>query len=476
MTDLRPYQQQALDEIRAHYASGIKRVLLHASVGSGKTVVFSEVLKGVIAKGRRAVVIIRGKDLIDQTSQRLFRENVPHGCLQGTHWNRNDNAPVQICSVDTLYRRKIAPKADLVVIDEAQYANSESFLWVIAQYPNAYFLPVSATPHHKKGFRHIADVVVHPISTAELMDQGYLSRPRYFAPTTLDLTTVKIDSSTKDYNVAQAAEVLLGSTIYGDVVSQYKAMSNDRPAICFALNIEHSKILRDRFIAAGVPAVHVEADTSRSDRDDAIARLKSGEIKVICNVGILCVGVDIPFLETVILARPTKSYNLYIQQIGRGSRVTDTKNTFLILDHTNNIHEHGFLENEKPCDLEAEEKKVKEVKERIVTCMNCYGTFAYRFEDGNNCPLCGESCKREREAVESKIKEEEAAVLKELSVKEFATKWQEVLLFIERAVKNRNKCGMVYHLTKDKFGEDYAKSVWRATKKEFHRRTQSASG
>ncbi len=191
--ELRPYQEEALNQVRKHYAKGTKKVLIQAPTGAGKTLMFCEILKGVIAKKNKAIVIVRGKDLVDQCSKRLFRENVPHGCLQGNHWNQNLTAPIQICSIDTLRRRKLRPDADLIVIDECHYAGSVSFKWFLAQYPDAYLLPVSATPHIKTGLRHIADEVVYSISIQDLMLQGYLSKPSYYAPTDIDLSKVRID-------------------------------------------------------------------------------------------------------------------------------------------------------------------------------------------------------------------------------------------------------------------------------------------
>jgi DNA repair protein RadD len=475
MTTLRPYQQLALDEIRRHYMEGRKRVLLQLSTGGGKTVVFSEILKGVASKGKRAIMVVRGKNLIDQTSQRLFREKVPHGCYQGNHWNYQPSALIQICSVDTLYRRKVCPPADLIVIDECHLSRSPSFEWVIAQYPDAFFLPVSATPHHPKGMRHIADEVVYPISINDLMEQGYLSRPRYFVPTKVDMSSVSIDRSTSDYNVAEAAAALAGSTIYGDILSQYKKLCAGKSAVVFAINIDHSKMIRDMFIKEGIPAVHVEADTCDEERAAAIEDLKYGRVKVITNVGILTTGVDIPFLQAVILARPTKSYNLYVQMCGRGTRVTDAKNEFLLLDHTNNITEHGFIEHEKLCNLDPIEKRKKTQEVNlIITCMSCYATVEYSPEMKDTCPLCGGSLKQSKEKIAKAMAEQVAAELREIQAKDLDVKWTRVLRRIERTILKKHKPGSVFHWTKENFSEEYAKEIWPRVKKEFSRRNYTA--
>jgi len=471
MTTLRDYQQKALDEIRSHYAKGEKRVLLHLATGGGKTIVFSEVLKGVISKGKKAIMVVRGKDLIEQTSQRLMREGVPHGCLQANHWNYNPTAPIQICSVDTLFRRKLKPEANLVVIDECHLSRSPSFEWVISQYPDAFFLPVSATPHHKKGLRHIADIVVYPITIKDLIEQRYLSRPRYFMPTKIDLSSVSIDRTTSDYNIEETAAALVGSTVYGDIISQYKKLCHGKSAVAFAVNIEHSKIIVEMFLAEGISAEHVEANTPAEHRASVISRLKSGETKVVSNVGILTTGVDLPFLEVVILARPTKSYNLYIQACGRGTRVTDTKSEFLILDHTNNISEHGFIEDEKLCSLDPIGKKVKKhLGPIIVTCMNCYGTFEYEKEMKNDCPLCGHSMKAEHSKAKKILAERVEAELIEVSARAIDLKWTKILRKIDSVISHGYKKGSVYYWCKDNFGQEYANEISKRVEKEFKSR------
>jgi hypothetical protein len=115
---LRPYQEKALDEIRAHYGNGVKKVLLKLATGGGKTLCFCTILKSVHAKGLKGIMVVRGKALVDQASDRLSRENVPHGVHMANHWRRMPDEPIQVCSVDTLFRRKIVPKAHLVVVDE----------------------------------------------------------------------------------------------------------------------------------------------------------------------------------------------------------------------------------------------------------------------------------------------------------------------------------------------------------------------
>ena len=127
MFELRPYQTNALNKIRSEYAQDNKKVLLHLATGAGKTVIFCEVLKGAHLKGKSAIMIVRGRKLVDQAHKRLAKYNVPHGVLMAGHKLFKPNEAIQICSIDTLISRKLKPKADIIVIDETHLATSDGY-------------------------------------------------------------------------------------------------------------------------------------------------------------------------------------------------------------------------------------------------------------------------------------------------------------------------------------------------------------
>lgn len=457
---LRPYQSKALDEIRRHYSRGVKKVLLWLPTGAGKTLCFCRILKSAYEKGSRAIMVVSGSALVDQASKRLDREGVPHGVMQANHWRNRPDELIQICSIHTLYRRKIVPDAALIVIDEAHLAASPSFKWLIEHYPDAYFLPVTATPYVKNGMRHIADEIVHPITMKELIESGYLVPPKYFAPSRVDLSGVKIDKKTNDYVQAQLAEAVSSANILGDIIGAYKKMAKGRPAICFAVSIEHSLSLKDNFIASGIRAEHIEANTPMDERQRHIDRLEKGELDIICNVGCLTTGVDIPSVSCIILARPTKSYNLYIQMLGRGTRTHQGKDNFIVLDHVNNILEHGFIEIENDVDLDG--AKPREKKESIIICAQCFHAFP-RLE--YDCPACGyDNAPEEREIAKKKLEENKAYEMREMVASETQKIINFVDEYIEIANQNKYKPGWVFYKVKNKYGETIAKAYWKKIK------------
>lgn len=377
----RPYQQQSIDEIKNEFKKGNKKVLLWLATGGGKTFIFSRMVKEAAARGKRAIIVVRGRKLVDQASQRLFREHVPHGVLMAGHWNYRPQLPIQVCSIDTLIARGLKPEADLIILDEAHLATSEGYKQFLAQY-DTFVVAVTATPYVDKGLRHVADAIVHPIKMLGLIELGYLVPFRYFAPAEPDLSDVKVSSSTKDYVSDQLEQAMVAGQLTGKIIDHWIKIANGLPTICFAVNVHHSKLLVEKFRAAGVAAEHCDADVPDAERNEIIKRVESGETKVVCNVGIFCTGVDIPSLGAIIMARPTKSKNLYIQQAGRGTRIFPGKENCILLDHAGNINRHGLPTDEPDVDLDGREEK-KHVKESKI-CKNCFAVYR-----ASKCPECG---------------------------------------------------------------------------------------
>ena len=391
--------------------------------------------------------------------------------------------PIQICSIDTLYRRRMTPDAELIVIDEAHLATSEGYRWFVNAYPEAFFLPVSATPHSKRGFRHIADEVVHPISMKDLILHGFLVSPIYYVPSKPDLAAVEIDKKTHDYKQDQLEKVMKSTVIYGHIINSWKRLGENRSTLCFAVSIEHSKELCESFNKAGIPAEHIEADTPLAERHELIKNLETGKLKVLCNVGTLTTGVDIPSLGCIVLARPTKSYNLYIQMLGRGTRICEGKENFIVLDHASNLIEHGFIEEERKCYLDGSPSKPQE--NSVIHCSRCWHAWnpIEQFRQLNPALekigrdyICramfnGELCLNDMtpakvpitfERVVHEIKQAEMIQIKDdLEIKKMqARSYAERKAEIAR--RKGYKAGWVYYQLRDKYGDEIAEGIWKS--------------
>lgn len=443
---LRPYQADAKAQTREHFRQGKRKVLLHLATGGGKTVIFSDIMKDVVAAGKRPLMVVRGRKLVDQASQRLSAEGVYHGVMMAGHWNYQPIAPAQVCSIDTLISRGLTPPADLIVIDEAHMAISKGYHDWLSNYPKAYILAVSATPFVQTSLRHIADVVVKPITVQELVNQGFLVAPRYFSPSVPDLSNVKISRTTKDYDQVELADAMDSKNLVGDIVTHWKNIGENRPTICFASSVQHSKNIVQQFNERGISAEHCEANTSDNERKEILKRLETGSTKIVSNVGILCVGADMPYVSCIIMARPTKSYNLYIQQAGRGTRKCAGKDNFILLDHAGNTLRHGFINEERDVDLDGTEVKLEKTPR---VCSSCFAVYY-----GFSCS-CGFSKDESIEQGRDKITLD--GELEEINVMPIkAMILRDIELFKEIRKKRGYKPGWEFHQVKDKWGERIA--------------------
>lgn len=342
---------------------------------------------------KRAIIVVRGRKLVDQASKRLNAEEVPHGVFMASHPHYYPERSIQVCSIDTIRSRKVYPKADLVIIDEADQATSPDYHELAAHYEGARFLCVTATPYGSKSLTHVAQKIIHPITVREIIEQGYLVDAKYYAPATPDLKNVRIKGG--EYNEKDLEEVMGKSEIVGDVVSCWKKYSPGLPTLVFCVSIAHAQLLCEEFKRVDVRAKVLSAKDPDFIREAVIEELKTGDTEVILNVGIFGRGVDIPWLKTVVLARPTMSLNLHLQQLGRGSRLWEGKDHFLVLDHAGNVLRHGFMDEEHPVDLNGSKKKFKDT-EPVHTCEECFGIYRKK-QHPNQCPYCGfEEEKKER--------------------------------------------------------------------------------
>ena len=128
----------------------------------------------------------------------------------------------------------------------------------------------------------------------------------------------------------------------GDIVDTWLKRGEGRPTFCFCVNRRHAQHVAERFVEAGVAAEYMDGATSREDREAIFDRFRSGETRIICNVGVLTTGIDLD-VRCIILARPTKSRILFVQTIGRGLRTAEGKDHLLILDHAGNHLRLGMV-------------------------------------------------------------------------------------------------------------------------------------
>ena len=160
--------------------------------------------------------------------------------------------------------------------------------------------------------------------------------------------------------------------VIGSAVDAYERHCAGKRAIFFGVDVKHSEMAAQRFREAGHVAVHLDGNTPRDERARIIKALGTGEIKIVCNCGLISEGANVPAVEAVLLARPTQSFALYLQQVGRALRIAPGKERAIILDLVGNIGRHGLPDAPREWSLGAKSRKQRLVKPRRPrTCEAC---------------------------------------------------------------------------------------------------------
>jgi DNA repair protein RadD len=385
-SSLYPHQQLAVELVRNSLGTGHKRPVLQAPTGFGKTVVAAAIVEKALAKGKRVIFTVPKLSLIDQTVERFSEEGIRAiGVVQGYHPDTDAAQPVQVCSIQTLRRRKL-PEADLVLIDEAHEVHDFHREWMEKpEWKNIPFVGLTATPW-TRGLGKLYDDLLMPTTTTELIQKKFLAPFRVFAPSHPDLAGVKTVAG--DYHEGQLSEVMSKKELTADVVKTWLEKGEDRPTLAFCVDLAHARKLQEQFEASGVACGYVDAFTSRAQRGEIATRFRNRLLQVVCSVGTLTTGIDWD-VRCIILARPTKSEILYVQIIGRGLRTGVGKDHCLILDHSDTTLKLGFVTDIHHVELDdgkpnrsaktsvAEEKKPRE-------CPSCKV-----LKNTHVCPSCG---------------------------------------------------------------------------------------
>jgi superfamily II DNA or RNA helicase len=386
--DLRPYQQAAVDGVRDSFRAGRRRPLLVAPTGSGKTVIFSYVTASAAAKGNRTLILVHRAELLEQCHRSLESMDVPHGLI-ASGLTPDRSQLTQIASVQTLVRkfdRVVAP--DLIVIDEAHHATAGAWASVLAQYPNARVLGVTATPQRLdgKGLGQVFDDLIRGPEVTKLIDEGYLCKPVYYAPKTVDLTGVHMVAG--DYNRAEVAERMDRPTITGDAVIHYRKYAEGQPCIVFCTGIKHAEHVAQAFNASGYRFKVIDGTLAKEERARRVLDLSSGALQGLVSVDIVSEGFDLPCVSTAILLRPTASLSLHLQQIGRVLRPSPGKPRAVILDHVGNCRRHGLAEEVRDWSLDGIRKRGKRgPQDDVADTRQCPECFAVH-TPSPQCPQC----------------------------------------------------------------------------------------
>lgn len=395
---LRPYQLDAVEGLRDGLREGLKRQILCAPTGAGKTVLAAHLLKQADSLDNYALFLVDRVALVNQTSETLDEYGVNHGIVQGINrrWAPREN--VQVCSVQTLARRKLPRAPKLIIYDEAhcQYAATLKF---IADHPDAVAVGLTATPF-TAGMADHWEGMVNVTTTRKLITDGFLMEPKIYIARSPDESEYGRNKF-GEFSDEDAASA--GIKIVGDVVAEWIAKTTEHfggPAktIVFSPTVEHGRELCAAFSAAGFNFQQISyLDRDDNERAEKIAEFRRPDslIHGLVSCGVLTKGFDVPDVLVGISCKPyRKSLSSHIQEIGRIMRTHPDKTKCLWLDHCGNFqrfavdmydvwdHGAGELSSATKRDSVAREREVK--TREPLKCAECGGGMR-----GNTCTACG---------------------------------------------------------------------------------------
>lgn len=410
---LRPYQERSAADIRNAFLQGIRGVLLRSPTGSGKTVTFSYITKGAVARGNRSLILAHRDFLINQASEKLSGYGVGHGIIMGGY-SPTPHAMAQVGSVQTLIRRLGKYPRDyfrLVIVDEAHLSCARTYLEIIDHFNEARILGVTGTPARLdgKGLGTGAggrfDHMIESVTTRELIDDGYAVQPIVFAPLER-LNLSQVPKSKGDFEKGALSRVMNTRVITGNAIDHYREHAMHVPTATWCVDVEHARQTCAEFNAAGIKSVMLHGKSTDDERTDALNRVSDGTIYNITFCQLLVEGVDCPALGCIIGLRPTESLPAYLQTLGRmfrpiyagGFDLETREGRFAamdagpkgrkcyFLDCSGLTFRHGFADEDRDWDLMGVPKKKSESSVvAIRQCPKCWNVFP----PAPICPNCG---------------------------------------------------------------------------------------
>lgn len=374
MFKLYDYQIKLVERSRDAYKHGYKAPCIVSPCGSGKSVVIAEIARMTAANRKNILFLVHRRELVDQIRNTFIA-------------NKVDLNFVRFGMVQTIVKRldKIE-RPSLIITDESHHALAKTYKKIYEYFPDVLRLSFTATPVRLNGdgLGAVNDVLIEEVNAKWLIEHGFLSPYKYFAPKLINENYLKLNRLHEFSNAS--INNSMRSVIYGDVIAHYQKLAPGEKAIVYCHNIDASKKIESEFNQAGIKTAHIDAKTHKKERDEIINKFRSNEIQILTNVDLIGEGFDVPDCSTVIMLRPTQSLSLFIQQSMRGMRYRPGK-TSIIIDHVNNIQRFGLPDDEREWTLDGLKKKRQEPGNvHIKQCNNCFAVYTV---NKKKCPECG---------------------------------------------------------------------------------------
>lgn len=400
MLTLRPYQQAAITAIYGYFQTHTGNPLVVIPTAGGKSLVMAYFIEGVLKAwpDQRILIVTHVRELIAQNHAEMIGlwPDAPAGIYSAGLGKREAQARVLFAGIQSIHRRAAEiGHTDLVLIDEAHLIPGKSstmyrrFLDALKEInPALKVIGLTATPFRldcgmlHEGQNALFTDIAYEAPVRELIDAGYLSPLVSKQPATrLDVS--RVGTRAGDFIASDLAAAVDQDAITRAAVAEIIEHGRDRKSwLAFCSGVEHARHVAEEFDRQGISCRTIFGDTPKDERDAILAAFKRGEIRALASMGVLTTGFNAPGVDLIALLRPTQSAGLYVQMVGRGTRLAPGKENCLVLDFAGNVRRHGpidLVRPKRPGDGGGGEAPTK-------ACPDCDSIIAL---SSMECPDCG---------------------------------------------------------------------------------------
>mgnify|MGYP002621315359 FL=1 len=360
---LRPYQRAAVDALYDYFAGNTGNPLVVMPTGTGKSLCIAGFIREAIAAyaDTRVLVLTHQRELISQNFQALLRAwpEAPAGIYSAGLSRRDIRAQILFAGIQSIHRHaEKVQRCDLVLIDEAHLlgrSDSSMYRAFLAGLNeiNAGLLKVvgfTATPYrldsgllHEGKDRLFTDIA-YEVPLLEMVQQGYLC-PVVPKQTTTQLDVAGVGTRGGEFIARELEAAVDRDEVTRAAVAEIVEHGAGRGSwLVFCSGVAHARHVRDAIRERGIAAETVTGDTPAAERDAILTAFKAGRLRCVTNANVLTTGFDAPGTDLIALLRPTKSVGLYVQMVGRGTRLAEGKDDCLVLDFAGNTARHGPID------------------------------------------------------------------------------------------------------------------------------------
>lgn len=384
---LRPYQREAIDAIYGYFSAKDGNPLIVLPTGTGKSLVLAAFIREAIEAypETRVLVLTHVKELIQQDFQALIRfwPEAPAGIYSAGLSRRDLHSQVVFAGIQSIQKHAArVQRCDLVLIDEAHLVSrdeSSMYRRFLAELNaiNAGLLKVvglTASPYRmdsgmlNEGKDRIFTDIAYEVPVLKMIQEGYLS-PVVPKQTGTQLDVAGVGSRGGEFIAKELEAAVDRDEVTEAAVLEMVEHGKERGSwLVFCAGVKHAEHLRDAIRRHGVSAETVTGDTPAPERARILEDYKAGRLRCVTNANVLTTGFDAPGTDLVALLRPTKSVGLYVQMVGRGTRLAPGKDDCLVLDFAGNTARHGPIDT---VDGRRKEKGEEPGAAPIKVCPSC---------------------------------------------------------------------------------------------------------